>query len=426
MLWIDEQAAAIDVVQGDGPELFGRWFAGQVQAIVVATFEPVAGLVGVGPQVGLAQSDGLGDHALGIGDRFIEPGTAFPELVVVGRTLGRLADVEHGIPLAVGPVPGLGEALGEGVGLGDQFTHLRALLQGLALRLGGGEGFVFFDAQAGQHGHVESVAFIDRLALDDLVQALPIFNAAWLGTRPAAAARSQQARLPRLVFLRVGVQAQLFDQGLALGRVGVEHAKAHQHIHALGFGQVILAGIGRRLGARWQNQVFAALALVGPGLAHVQDRPLPDIADAAGSRPGRQFDDHGAGFVEVDEPENIGCGGVGGDDAEFVFVALEDHQVAIAGIEFVVEFLLPLRRRHQRQCPQVSLGGLLVIQFLEQRGNGFTGGQLTVHGQLADVGIECLRLGAADAQAQQADVDTFDCFIHTASLIVANTPLPYW
>ncbi|MCY1247027.1 hypothetical protein D9M71_366310 [compost metagenome] len=83
--------------------------------------------------------------------------------------------------MAVRPVLCLGETLGEAVGLGDQLAHLRALLQGLALRLGGSKRFVLFDAQAGQHGHIEAVAFVDRLALNDLVQALPVLHAPWLG-----------------------------------------------------------------------------------------------------------------------------------------------------------------------------------------------------------------------------------------------------
>ncbi|MCY1420990.1 hypothetical protein D9M71_366300 [compost metagenome] len=136
----------------------------------------------------------------------------------------------------------------------------------------------------------------------------------------------------------------MFDQCLALDRVGVQNAKPYQHIHALGFGQVILACIGRRLGAGRQDQIPATLAFVWPGLAQVENRPLPDIANPTSGRAGRQFDHHGAGFVEVEEAENIGRGGVGGDHAELVFVGLEDHQVAVAGIELVMEFLLPLRR----------------------------------------------------------------------------------
>ncbi|MNP14546.1 hypothetical protein D3C76_1068780 [compost metagenome] len=261
--------------------MLGRRVGADVQTIVFRAVEPVALGIGIGAEVGLAQPRGFRHHAFGVGDRLVEPGAALPQLVVVSDALGRIADVQHRVPLPVRPVSGAGKALGEGVGLGDQFADLCTLFQGLALGIGRVERFVLFDAQAGEHGHVEAIPLVDRFFLDDLVQALPVRHAPWLGAGPGFAAGGEQFGLAGLATFGVGVHPELLDQRLALGGVGVEHAKTHQHIHGVRLGQVILARIGRWLGARGQHQVFAALAFVRAGLAHVDDCPLPEIANTA-------------------------------------------------------------------------------------------------------------------------------------------------
>ncbi|MNT25280.1 hypothetical protein D3C72_1607920 [compost metagenome] len=116
------------------------------------------------------------------------------------------------------------------------------------------------------------------------MQALPVRQATRLGAGPGFTTGRQQSGSGRLRSLGIRVHLELLDQRLALGRVWIKHTKAHQHIHGFGFGQVVFMGIRWRLGTRWQYQVLAALAFVRAGLAHVDDRPLPEIAHATGSR----------------------------------------------------------------------------------------------------------------------------------------------
>ncbi|MNG38117.1 hypothetical protein D3C84_1256860 [compost metagenome] len=58
-----------------------------MQAIALAAVEPVALGVGVGTEVGLAQPRGLRNHAFSVGHCLVKPGTAFPQLVIVGDAL---------------------------------------------------------------------------------------------------------------------------------------------------------------------------------------------------------------------------------------------------------------------------------------------------------------------------------------------------
>jgi hypothetical protein len=51
------------------------------------------------------------------------------------------------------------------------------------------EGLALLDAQLTQHREVEAVALVDDLVLVDVVQALPVGQAARLITRPGAAVR---------------------------------------------------------------------------------------------------------------------------------------------------------------------------------------------------------------------------------------------
>jgi hypothetical protein len=51
------------------------------------------------------------------------------------------------------------------------------------------EGLALLDAQLAQHRQVEAVALVDDLVLVDVVQALPVGQAARLITRPGAAVR---------------------------------------------------------------------------------------------------------------------------------------------------------------------------------------------------------------------------------------------
>ncbi|MNF79368.1 hypothetical protein D3C84_615800 [compost metagenome] len=287
------------------------------------------------------------------------------------------------------------------------------MFQGIALGFGGIERLVLLDPKAGEHGHVETVALVDRFLLDDLVQAFPVCEAPRLGAGPGFACRGEQFGLGRLDAFGVRVHLELLDQCLAFGRVRVEHTETCQHVHGFRLGQVIFTGIGRRLGARWQYQVLAALAFVRTGLAHVDDRPLPEITNTARSRAGWQFDHQRPGFVEVDEAEDVWRGGIGGDHAELVFVTVEHHQVAAAGAQLVAELFLPLRVRHQRQRPEVTLSRLLEIQFDIQSGNGFMGRQFALHGDFADTGVQVLGTDpATDEHGHQAETGCANGTVH--------------
>lgn len=86
--------------------------------------------------------------------------------------------------MPVRPVLGAVKALGEGVGLGHQLAGRSGLGEDLGQLRRRGERLALFDAELAEHGQVEPVTFIHDLGLVDVVQTLPVAQAARLVTGP--------------------------------------------------------------------------------------------------------------------------------------------------------------------------------------------------------------------------------------------------
>ncbi|MCY1458455.1 hypothetical protein D9M71_758400 [compost metagenome] len=88
------------------------------------------------------------------------------------------------------------------------------------------------------------------------------------------------------------------------------------------------------------------------------------------------------------------------------------------GTQFVAEFFLPLGVGHQWQSPQITLGGLLEIQFGVEPGDRLVGWQFAFHGNFADASIKFLGAhAAAGEQGHQAETGCANCTVHIKVLI---------
>ena len=129
-----------------------------------------------------------------------------------------------------------------------------------------------------------------------------------------------------------------------------------------------LAGVAGR-----QEQILAALALVGTGQAEVGDRALPEVVNEADTRPSRDLDDDRP-LAEIDvhhavdrgvvgrEPDALGVGEVVGDD-QIVEIGARSRLIADPdGFE-----------RNGRKGPQECLDGALEIHLVVKLSRGLGG-----------------------------------------------------
>ena len=158
---------------------------------------------------------------------------------------------------------------------------------------------------------------------------------------------------------------------LAFG-IGIQRAVGGPDVHRWRAEDIVAFGADVRIiGA--EDEVFAALAFVGSGLAGVGDRALPEIGEAAGGGACGDFEHQRAGFLHVGKRHDVGRGGVGGEKAEFVLEGEVIDIVEIACAELGDVFLLPLLHDHDGKGPEVGLAGALVVDLVEHFCGGLFG-----------------------------------------------------
>jgi hypothetical protein len=111
------------------------------------------------------------------------------------------------------------------------------------------------------------------------------------------------------------------------------------------------------------DEILGARALVRPDLAHIRDRPLPEVDDGAAIVAGRLIDDYWTVF-QVGEADEIRRGEVGGENADLVLVVVVNNDIALLGSEDFLMGKLPLIEGDDRQRPDVGLGGALEIHLV--------------------------------------------------------------
>ena len=162
------------------------------RSVVFRAIEPVAVFVLIGSEVNLADAGRLGDHTAGSGHSLVEPRCALIELIVELRAL-RGIEHEREVPARAFGIMGLGQAFLEIVRFGHRFANERRFREQSGLPGVGCEGFAFLDAKRHEHGHKKPIPFVDGFALDDGVQALPVFHPARRGLSPTLAGDVHEA-----------------------------------------------------------------------------------------------------------------------------------------------------------------------------------------------------------------------------------------
>src|SRR5580704_9927421 len=130
----------------------------------------------------------LGSHVGAGTDGFIEPRRPLIEQIPEGvRVVG--VECERVMPAGVRAIHHSSEATLERVSLGHRFADEHRVSEDLGLPRIRFEWFALLYAERLEHRVEETVALVDRFALDDLVEALPIFHSARRHTAPTLAVR---------------------------------------------------------------------------------------------------------------------------------------------------------------------------------------------------------------------------------------------
>ncbi len=159
-----------------------------------------------------------------------------------------------------------------------------------------------------------------------------------------------------------------------------------------------LAGVAGR-----QEQVLAALALVGAGQAEVGDRALPEVIDQTDTRPGRDLEDDRP-LAEIDVHHAVDRGVVGGEpDALGVGEVVRDDQIVEVGAQVPLHPDADGLERNGRKGPQEGLDGALVVHLVVQFSRGFLGRKSSLEVQRADACLHAVgRLGVRARDGQRA------------------------
>ena len=173
--------------------------------------------------------------------------------------------------------------------------------------------------------------------------------------------------------------------GLGHGLIRRQAAGAEPHLVA-GRTEDPVAGRHHLGPAGGKDQVLAAGALVGSGLAQIGDRLLPDVEHAAGGEPGRHLHHQRPLGGQIPEAEGVEGGDVGGEHPRLVLEGAIEQHVAIAHAHGFGLGVVEGLEAHRRQGPEVGLGGALQIEFVVELLGGGLGGVAVLQLQGAQAG----------------------------------------
>ena len=254
-------------------------------------------------------------------------------------------------------------ALVVGDGAGHQVAQLGRLAQDPRLARIGFEGLARRNAQRRQHPEHHPVARRDGLVGVELTEQPPVGEVGGLGRLPEATTHLLVAGHRRIGALVPAVEPVLAHGGLGHGLVGGQAAGAEPHLVAGGAEDPVARGHHLRP-TGGKDQVLASGPLVGPGLAKVGDRLLPDVEHTAGCEPGRYLHHQRPLLGQIPEAEGVEGGDVGGEHPRLVLQRAVEQHIAVAHAHGfglgVVEGLVA----HRRQGPEVCLGGALQVEFV--------------------------------------------------------------
>ena len=294
-----------------------------------------------------------------------------------------LLEKQRDLPVSTRPDFRTLEPLLVGDGAGHHLTGLRGVDENLLLPFGRGERLALLDAQRLEHPHHHPVALVDRFLLDDLREALPVGEAAWLFAAPWATRRRDVTGWGWVFALAVGIDLQSVDERLGFGRIGIEHAVGGPDVHrGRTEDSVALRLHVRVIGA--EDQILSTRALIGAGLAGIGDGPLPEIGEAARRRAGGHLEHQRPGLLQIGKRHDVGRRGIGREEAELVLKGEVVDVVELAGAELGEVLALPLLHRHQRQGPEVGLAGPLKVDVVEDFRDGGIGGVAVLQFQRAE------------------------------------------
>ena len=170
-------------------------------------------------------------------------------------------------------------------------------------------------------------------------------------------------------------------------RVGVERAVGEPDVRRRGADDVVAVGVHVRMPGA-EDEVFPAPASIGAGLPRISERPLPEIGDAAGRRPGGHLHHEWSRFLHRRKGHDVGRGGIGGEQPELVGERDVVDVVEVAGAEGVAMLPLPFSHRRDRQRPEISLTSPLEVDGVVDAGHRRRGGVATLEFDPAGSRIE--------------------------------------
>ena len=239
---------------------------------------------------------------------------------------------------------------------------------------------------------------LHRLAIEDIFELFEVTDVARLPGRPVAAADRDEVRHAGRGPLVPAVDAVLAQRRLGLDRIGREAARTEPDLVGLGARNEVARRV-QVFSARRQDQVLAALPLVGTGLAHVDDGPLPDVIHAPGGRARGNFDHERPLRREVPEGEGVDRGEVRRQHARLVLQGLVHHHLAVARAEVLALRFAQAIETHRRQTPEEGLRRALEIHLVVKLLDRLARGVAVLELHRAETGIDRLRARHRRAEA---------------------------
>ena len=387
------------LVERERPELFDRGVRRHAQAVRLGAVQPRTRLVARGLEVDLAEADDTTLHTGGVADRLVEPGGALVELREHRQLLVELDHVGV-FPVRALEHRGAGEALVEGVGAGHQLAGECRVAEDLPAACVGLEGLARLHAERAHHGVEVAVVRLHRFAVEDIFELLEVADVARLPRRPVTPADRDEVRHARRRALVPAVDTMLAQRRLGLDRVRRETARTEPDLVGLGARDEVARRV-QVFTARRQDQVLAALPLVGTGLAHVDDGPLPDVIHATGGRARGHFDHERTLRREVPEGEGVDRGEVRRQHARLVLEGLVHHDLAVARTEvFALRFAQAVEA-DRGQPPEEGLRRTLEVHLVVELLDRLFGGIAVLELQGAEAGVHLLGVSRRGAKPDE-------------------------
>ena len=192
----------------------------------------------------------------------------------------------------------------------------------------------------------------------------------------------------------------LAQRRLGLDRVRRETARTEPDLIGLGARDEV-ARRTQVFSARRQDQVLAALPLVGTGLAHVDDRPLPDVIHAPGGRARGHFNHERPLRREVPEGEGVDRGEVRRQHARLVLEGLVHHDLAVARTEVLALRFAQAVEADRGQPPEEGLRRTLEVHLVVELLDRLFGGIAVLELQGAEAGVHLLRVSRRGAKPDE-------------------------